>query len=91
LCFLTLLKIFGNGLLSPSIGKLASKMMRGRFSAPEIANCLNKITGTHATCFAIATVIRGRIARGRSARDHRYECLPKQKSRADSSARWFQR
>jgi len=46
-----ILEIFGNGPLSPSVGMLASKMLRGGFSVHEVANCLNKITGTHATFF----------------------------------------
>ncbi|HEX4946749.1 MAG TPA: adenosylcobalamin-dependent ribonucleoside-diphosphate reductase [Blastocatellia bacterium] len=46
-----ILEVFGNGPLSPSVGMLASKMLRGGFSVPEVAQCLNKITGTHATFF----------------------------------------
>jgi len=47
----SILEVFGNGPLSPSVGMLASKMLRGGFSVNEVANCLNKITGTHATFF----------------------------------------
>ncbi len=46
-----ILEVFGNGPLSPSVGMLASKMLRGGFSVPEVAHCLQKITGTHATFF----------------------------------------
>lgn len=46
-----ILEVFGNGPLSPSVGMLASKMLRGGFSVNEVAQCLNKITGTHATFF----------------------------------------
>jgi ribonucleoside-diphosphate reductase alpha chain len=46
-----ILEIFGNGPLSPSVGMLASKMLRGSFTVKEVANCLNKITGTHAMFF----------------------------------------
>jgi ribonucleoside-diphosphate reductase alpha chain len=46
-----ILEVFGNGPLSPSVGMLASKMLRGGFSVLEVAHCLQKITGTHATFF----------------------------------------
>jgi ribonucleoside-diphosphate reductase alpha chain len=46
-----ILEVFGNGPLSPSVGMLASKMLRGGFSVNEVAQCLNKITSTHATFF----------------------------------------
>ncbi|MFN0119982.1 MAG: hypothetical protein ACKV2V_05725 [Blastocatellia bacterium] len=46
-----ILEVFGNGPLSPSVGMLASKMLRGGFTVTEVARCLNKITGTHATFF----------------------------------------
>ena len=47
----SILEVFGNGPLSPSVGMLASKMLRGGFSVSEVASCLNKITSTHATFF----------------------------------------
>ena len=46
-----ILEVFGNGPLSPSVGMLTSKMLRGSFTVREVAQCLNKITGTHATFF----------------------------------------
>lgn len=46
-----ILEVFGNGPLSPSVGMLASKMLRGGFRVHEVAHCLNKITSTHATFF----------------------------------------
>ena len=46
-----ILEVFGSGPLSSSVGMLASKMLRGGFSVNEVAQILNKITGTHALFF----------------------------------------
>jgi ribonucleoside-diphosphate reductase alpha chain len=45
------LEVFATGPLSSSVGMLASKMLRGGFSVSEVAQILNKITGTHALFF----------------------------------------
>ncbi|MFN7931539.1 MAG: adenosylcobalamin-dependent ribonucleoside-diphosphate reductase [Blastocatellia bacterium] len=46
-----ILEVFATGPLSSSVGMLASKMLRGGFSVNEVAQILNKITGTHALFF----------------------------------------
>ena len=46
-----ILEVFGAGPLSPSVGMLASKMLRGGFTSDEVVSCLNKINGTHSTFF----------------------------------------
>lgn len=45
------LEIFASGPLSPSVGLLASKMLRGGFEAEEVARSLNKVGGTHSVWF----------------------------------------
>lgn len=45
------LEIFTSGPISPSVGLLASKMLRGGFEAEEVARSLNKVTGTHSVWF----------------------------------------
>lgn len=45
------LEIFASGPISPSVGVLASKMLRGGFEAEEVARSLNKINGTHSVWF----------------------------------------
>ncbi|MEW6735102.1 MAG: LAGLIDADG family homing endonuclease, partial [Acidobacteriota bacterium] len=45
------LEIFASGPLSPSVGLLASKMLRGGFEAEEVARSLNKVSGTHSVWF----------------------------------------
>jgi ribonucleoside-diphosphate reductase alpha chain len=45
------LEIFASGPLSPSVGLLASKMLRGGFEAEEVARSLNKVIGTHSVWF----------------------------------------
>src|SRR5262249_26112438 len=45
------LEVFCAGPVSPGVGMLASKMLRGGFTASEVARCLNKITSTHSVWF----------------------------------------
>jgi ribonucleoside-diphosphate reductase alpha chain len=45
------LEIFASGPLSPSVGLLASKMLRGGFEAEEVSRSLNKVIGTHSVWF----------------------------------------
>ena len=45
------LEIFASGPVSPSVGLLASKMLRGGFEAEELARSLNKVNGTHSVWF----------------------------------------
>jgi ribonucleoside-diphosphate reductase alpha chain len=44
-------EVFVTGPISASVGKLASKMLRGGFNAREVAQTLNTTTGTHAVWF----------------------------------------
>ena len=44
-------EIFCAGPISPGVGLLASKMLRGGFDAREVARSLNKVTSTHAVWF----------------------------------------
>lgn len=46
-----IMEIFASGPLSPSVGLLASKMLRGGFEAEDVARSLNKVTGTHSVWF----------------------------------------
>jgi ribonucleoside-diphosphate reductase alpha chain len=46
-----IMEIFVTGPISASVGKLASKMLRGSFHAREVARCLDTTTGTHAVWF----------------------------------------
>ena len=46
-----ILEIFVIGPISASVGKLASKMLRGGFHAMEVARTLDTTTGTHAVWF----------------------------------------
>ncbi len=46
-----IMEIFVTGSISASVGKLASKMMRGGFHAMEVARTLDTTTGTHAVWF----------------------------------------
>jgi len=46
-----IMEIFVTGPISGSVGKLASKMMRGGFRAMEVARTLDTTTGTHAVWF----------------------------------------
>jgi hypothetical protein len=46
-----ILEIFVTGPISSSVGKLASKMLRGGFHPLEVARCLDTTTGTHAVWF----------------------------------------
>jgi len=46
-----ILEIFCAGPISPGVGLLASKMLRGGFEAREVAYSLNKVTSTHAVWF----------------------------------------
>jgi ribonucleoside-diphosphate reductase alpha chain len=46
-----ILEVFVAGPISAGVGLLASKMLRGGFDAKEVANSLNKVTGTHAVWF----------------------------------------
>jgi len=46
-----IMEIFVTGPISGSVGKLASKMMRGGFHAMEVARTLDTTTGTHAVWF----------------------------------------
>lgn len=45
------LEVFAAGPISEGVGLLASKMLRGGFTAAEVARSLNKVTGTHAVWF----------------------------------------
>ncbi len=44
-------EVFVAGPISPGVGLLASKMLRGGFNAGEVARSLNKVTSTHAVWF----------------------------------------
>lgn len=44
-------EIFCAGPISPGVGLLASKMLRGGFNAKEVAHSLNKVTSTHTVWF----------------------------------------
>lgn len=46
-----ILEVFAIGPISGGVGLLASKMLRGGFRPDEVANSLNKVTGTHAVWF----------------------------------------
>jgi len=46
-----IMEVFVTGPISGSVGKLASKMMRGGFHAMEVARTLDTTTGTHAVWF----------------------------------------
>lgn len=46
-----ILEVFVAGPISAGVGLLASKMLRGGFLAKEVAQSLNKVTGTHAVWF----------------------------------------
>jgi len=46
-----IMEIFVTGPISGSVGKLASKMMRGGFHAMEVARTFDTTTGTHAVWF----------------------------------------
>jgi ribonucleoside-diphosphate reductase alpha chain len=46
-----ILEIFVTGPISSSVGKLASKMLRGGFRPTEVARSLETTTGTHAVWF----------------------------------------
>jgi ribonucleoside-diphosphate reductase alpha chain len=46
-----IVEIFVTGPISCSVGKLASKMLRGGFHALEVARCLDTTTGIHAVWF----------------------------------------
>jgi ribonucleoside-diphosphate reductase alpha chain len=46
-----IMEIFVTGPISASVGKLASKMMRGGFHSMEVARTLDTTTGTHAVWF----------------------------------------
>ena len=46
-----IMEIFVTGPISASVGKLASKMMRGGFHAMEVARTLDTTTGIHAVWF----------------------------------------
>jgi ribonucleoside-diphosphate reductase alpha chain len=48
---LRILEIFVAGPISPGVGLLASKMLRGGFNSNEVAHSLNKVTSTHAVWF----------------------------------------
>jgi ribonucleoside-diphosphate reductase alpha chain len=45
------LEVFASGPISPSVGFLASKMLRGGFSVEEVARSLSKIRGDHSIWF----------------------------------------
>ncbi|MBI4853409.1 MAG: adenosylcobalamin-dependent ribonucleoside-diphosphate reductase [Acidobacteria bacterium] len=49
--FNRVLEIFASGPVSPSVGLLASKMLRGGFESEEVARSLNKVNGTHSVWF----------------------------------------
>ena len=44
-------EIFCAGPISPGVGLLASKMLRGGFEAKEVSHSLNKVTSSHAVWF----------------------------------------
>jgi ribonucleoside-diphosphate reductase alpha chain len=46
-----ILEVFVVGPISPGVGLLASKMLRGGFDAKDVARSLNKVTSTHAVWF----------------------------------------
>jgi len=46
-----ILEVFCAGPISPGVGLLASKMLRGGFEANEVAYSLNKVTSSHAVWF----------------------------------------
>jgi ribonucleoside-diphosphate reductase alpha chain len=46
-----ILEVFAAGPISGGVGLLASKMLRGGFTAREVASSLNKVTATHAVWF----------------------------------------
>lgn len=46
-----ILEVFVAGPISAGVGLLASKMLRGGFETHEVADSLNKVTGTHAVWF----------------------------------------
>lgn len=46
-----ILEVFVTGPISPGVGLLASKMLRGGFDASDVARSLNKVTSTHAVWF----------------------------------------
>ncbi len=46
-----IMEVFVTGPISSSVGKLASKMLRGGFHAMEVARTLDATTGTHAVWF----------------------------------------
>jgi ribonucleoside-diphosphate reductase alpha chain len=46
-----ILEIFVTGPISPGVGLLASKMLRGGFEVQDVARSLNKVTSTHAVWF----------------------------------------
>jgi ribonucleoside-diphosphate reductase alpha chain len=46
-----IMEVFVTGPISSSVGKLASKMLRGGFHAMEVARTLDTTTGTHAVWF----------------------------------------
>jgi hypothetical protein len=46
-----IMEVFVTGPISGSVGKLASKMMRGGFHAMEVARTFDTTTGTHAVRF----------------------------------------
>jgi ribonucleoside-diphosphate reductase alpha chain len=46
-----ILEVFVAGPISPGVGLLASKMLRGGFDAKEVARSLDKVTSTHAVWF----------------------------------------
>jgi len=46
-----ILEVFVAGPISAGVGLLTSKMLRGGFTADEVARSLNKVTGTHAVWF----------------------------------------
>jgi len=47
----SVLEVFATGLISESVGLLASRMLRGGFDVKEVARSLDKVTGTHAVWF----------------------------------------
>jgi ribonucleoside-diphosphate reductase alpha chain len=44
-------EVFANGPISPSVGLLASKMLRGGFTVDEVYRSLNKVRGDHSIWF----------------------------------------
>lgn len=46
-----ILEVFAFGPISPSVGLLASKMLRGGFEVEELIRTLAKVTGTHSSWF----------------------------------------